>query len=79
MLTPNRCVFVQDRLYLSGMCLEYLSDFRSVGSQNVPLENWLSRPGSPSELPAHQTPAADPGPWAHFSPGSPTEHKEQPK
>lgn len=56
-----------------------MSDCRSVGSQNIPLQSWLSRPGSPSELPAHQTLAADPRPWAHSSPGSPTEHKSEPK
>lgn len=48
-------------------------------SQNIPLENWLSRPGSPSELPAHQTPAPDPTPWARSSPGSPTGHKAEPR
>ncbi len=52
---------------------------RSVRSQNTPLVSWLSRPNSPSEQPAHQTPAPDPGPWAHFSPDSPTEHKVEPQ
>lgn len=64
--------------FLNGV-LNVKSDFRSVGPQNILLEHWLGRPGSPSKLPAHQTPAPDPRPLAHYSPGSPTEHKAEPK
>lgn len=62
-----------------GSSLNVMCDFRSVASQDIPLENWLSRPDCPSQLPAHQTPAPDPRPWARSSPGSPTEHKAEPK
>lgn len=63
-----------------GSALNVMSDFGSAAeSQNIPLENWLSRPGFPSELPSHQTPAPDPKPWARSSPGSPIEHKAEPK
>lgn len=57
---------------------QVMSEIRRAGSQHIPLESWLSRPGSPSELPAHQTPLPDPRPWVHSSPGSPTEHKQSP-
>lgn len=67
--------FGWDRYFSSGLALDVLYDFRNVESQKIPLKNWLSRPGSPSELSAHQTPAPDPRPLARSSPGSPTEHK----